>query len=720
MVFIFVAAITAHAQVITAVAGGAQQGYNGDGGPAVNAWLSFPTGIAFDSGGNLYFADTGNRVVRQVNTQGTISTFAGNQMVFFGGSGDGGQATNAGFGWGTTNYIGLAVDQAGNMFLSDTANGIWKVRKVDASGVITTFAGGGVGSGGDGGPATSAGLGTAAGLAVDAQGNLYIADTVGQRIRKVNLGGIISTVAGTGTAGYSGEGVQAANAPLSVPTGVTVDAQQNIYITEAGNAQYGPRVRKIDLAGNITTVAGNGKVGFSGDGGPATSAQLGGGLQGVAVDKAGNVYIADYSNYRIRKVDTSGIITTIAGNGQPGGSGVNGNGGLAASSELQPSGLAVDPSGNLYISDYFASQIREITFGAAAPGLSASAASLYFAARAGQLASPQQQNVTISTSGPTLTYTISATTASGGSWLGTSSASGTTPGTVGISVNISPGGTALAAGTYKGALTFTPTTPGYTTPIAVNVTLVLTATIPSQPVISAVVSSASFQQGQPIAPNSFVTITGTNLSTSTDTWSSSIVGGQLPTSIDGVTVTFSSYPGYISYVSPTQINVLVPPGPVGTASVQVVNNGAVSSGQTVGLAQASPAFFLLNGGQIVATRQDYTYAVPNGTIPGLATTPAKPGDVLILWGTGFGATNPATLPGQVTPNGKTYSTSQPVTVTINNVTATVYGTALTPGVAGLYQVAIQVPVSLGSGSWNITASTQGFSSPSGAVLSVQQ
>jgi uncharacterized protein (TIGR03437 family) len=718
IVLLLAVSFLADAQVISDVAGTGVQGYNGDGAAALNAWISMPTGIAFDSAGNLYFSDVGNRVVRQVNKSGIINTYAGNEMVFAAG-GDGGPATSAGLGWGGASFYGVAMDKAGNLYISDKASGIAKVRKVDASGIISTFAGGQPIPGGDGGLATSAGLGTAAGLAVDNQGNLYIADTVGERIRKVNMAGIISTVAGTGTAGYSGDGGRATDATLSVPVGVALDSQGNLYIAETGNALYGPRVRKVDTSGTITTVAGDGKSGFAGDGGTALNAEFSN-LQGIAVDNAGNVYVADYGNYRIRKVDTSGNISTIAGNGKPGGSGNNGNGGLASQSLVQPSGLAVDAAGNLYISDFFGSEIRKISFGAAAPGLSVSASSLYFAGPAGRNVSPQPETVTVSTSGPPISFSISAATASGGSWLATSSASGTTSGSVIISINTSPAGTALAQGTYNGTLTFTPTTPGYTTAVKIPVTLVLNTTVPAPaPVISAVVNGASFSAGQAIAPNTYVTIQGTNLSTTTSTWDNSIVGGQLPTSLAGVSVTFSGAPGYISYVSQTQINVLAPPMS-GTASVQVNNNGAVSASQTVGVAAESPTFFELSGSQAIATRTDYTYAVKNGTIPGLVTTPAKPGDVLILWGTGFGASNPAVPAGVLTPSDQIYSTSTAVTVTINGVPATVYGVALTPGLAGVYQLAIQVPPSLASGDWQVIATTQdGFSSPNGVILTVQ-
>lgn len=356
----------------------------------------------------------------------------------------------------------------------------------------------------------------------------------------------------------------------------------------------------------------------------------------------------------------------------------------------------------------------------APPGLSVSSTLFYFAGKAGGSLPPQF--LTISSAGAPVAFTVAATTASGGSWLGAGTSGTTTPTSISVDVNNSP--TALSAGTYKGTLTITPTSPGYS-PVTVAVTLVLTATVAPTPTITVVQNGASNLQDSGVVSDSYLTIKGTNLASTTDTWNNSIVGGQLPTVLDGVTVTFSGMPAYISYISPTQINVLVPSIALGTASIQVNNNGASSSSVTVGSAQYDPAFFLFTGStQVIATRADYSYAAKNGTIPGLATVPAKPGDVLILWGTGFGVTSPITLPGVVTPGDKAYSTSTPVTVTINNVTATVYGAALTPGDAGLYQVAIQVPPSLANGDWPIVATVGSAtfldltSSPSGAILTV--
>jgi sugar lactone lactonase YvrE len=337
----------AQTQILTLVAGNFTCGFSGDNGPAASANLSGAQGIAVDSAGNVYVADTGNNRIRRISN-GVITTVAG-KGVRNDASGDNGPAVSADL------FLpyGVAVDSAGDLYIADYGNS--RVRKV-SHGVITTVAGNGTqGTAGDGGPATSAQLYNPSGVAVDSAGDLYIADeSNASRIRKV-AGGIISTVAGGGE--LSDDNVLATSAYLNVIAGLAVDSAGNVYIA----AQNNSRVRKV-TGGVIATVAGNGLQGFSGDNGPATNAQLT--LpQGVTVDSAGNLYIADTYNSRIRKV-SNGVITTVAGGGAQGLDGFSGDNGPATSASLDaPMGLAVDEIGDLYIADTFNNRIRKVSNG---------------------------------------------------------------------------------------------------------------------------------------------------------------------------------------------------------------------------------------------------------------------------------------------------------------------------------------------------------------------
>ncbi|SPF45636.1 exported hypothetical protein [Candidatus Sulfopaludibacter sp. SbA4] len=345
----------ARAQTISLFAGNGNTTSSGDGGSATAAAINEPSGLAIDPAGDVYISDTNGWRVRRVNPAGIISTVAGNGT--YGATGDGGQAINASF----SDVFGIALDGAGNLYVADASNR--RVRKVTAAGIVTTIAGTGVqGNTGDGGLATNATLNRPIAVALDAAGNLYICDSSNHNVRRVNLTtGLITTYAGNGVPAFAGDGGLATAASLMFPLAVATDKSGNLYVADAGNNC----IRRVSSAGVIATVAGNGNLsGFAGDGAAATAALIN--LpSGVAVDGAGSLFIADSGNNRLRKVDaTSGIISTMAGGD---GNGSSGDGGPATNSLLDyPWGIAIDSTGALYIADRMNNRIRKIS-GAAVP-----------------------------------------------------------------------------------------------------------------------------------------------------------------------------------------------------------------------------------------------------------------------------------------------------------------------------------------------------------------
>ena len=443
----FVVRVVDASGMIHTVAGNHVQGFARDGGPATSASMDFPQGVVADNQGNFYFTDGNNDRVRKVDSGGTISTFAGNGQFPFGNNGSGGPATNAslgdalgllisdgklyistisGFIWAVdlndqiANIVagtgvqgfggdgqsalsatfnqpwGMAMTASGDLIIADSSNA--RARQISRSTQIaSTVAGGFLG---DGGPALDSAINVffGGGLAFDATGNLYIADSQNNRVRKVSTSGIITTFAGSGISGYSGDGGPAANALLSAPTAVAVDQTGNVYIADSVNGV----VRKVDTNGIISTFSrpglfglisllpgiavdkqdniyvsdglfavwkldsfGNSRLfagtefggGIDADGIPATQAFLNA-PAGLAVDGQGNVYIAEWFKNRIRKVDVNGIISTVAGNGV---AGFNGDGIPASSASLfEPTDIAVDSAGTLYISDWVNFRIRSV------------------------------------------------------------------------------------------------------------------------------------------------------------------------------------------------------------------------------------------------------------------------------------------------------------------------------------------------------------------------
>lgn len=334
--------------MVSTFAGNGTAGDTGDGGLALSAELVDPDGLGIDASGNIYVAGFGTVRKIDINTN-IITTIAGTHVKGY--SGDGGQAASAQF----ANTASFAFDKSGNIYVADYSN--HRVRIINkVTGVITTYAGGGTGLLGDGGPATSATLINPCGLAFDGSGNLYIADWASERIRKVDgTTGIITTAAGNGNGGYNGDNIAATSASLNAPYDVAIDPSGNIIIAD----YYNSRIRKVNASTLIiSTVAGTGLNGSNGDGGLATAAALSGPAD-CTVDSKGNIYISDFYAKVIRKVNvTTGIISNIAGTGATGFL----DGIASKALFVGPAEIRVDASGNLYVTDRGNNRIRKITF----------------------------------------------------------------------------------------------------------------------------------------------------------------------------------------------------------------------------------------------------------------------------------------------------------------------------------------------------------------------
>jgi uncharacterized protein (TIGR03437 family) len=698
--------------VITTVAGGGSS--LGDNGPATSAGLSDPLGVAVDSSGNLYIADQFNNRIRKV-MNGVITTVAG------GGSsiGDNGPATGAQLASTPGISTGIAVDSVGNVYITDYL----RARKV-SKGVISTVAGNGTqGSSGDNGPAGSAQLTVASSAAVDSSGNLYISD--GNRLREVS-NGTITTVAGGGPS--MGDNIPAASAELSNPGGVAVDPSGNLYISDAA------RVREISN-GIINTVAGNGTNGFSGDNGPGTSAQLSN-PAGVAVDSSGNLYISEMTH--IRKI-SKGVITTVVGGGASLGDNVP-----ATSAALigPPAGIAVDSIGNLYLADQINNRIRKVSNGvittvagsgtigfsgdngpAATAGLSGpsgvavdSSGRVYFA---------DTGNNRIRVLVPDCTFKVSSSSIQSAS-LGSNSPitiqteafclwtiSGL-PGWITLSApppGAGPADVSLVIAANTGAFRLA------TLLVAGQPIMVTQAAAPGFGQTISLVANAS-GDSPTIAPNMWVEIKGSNLAPAGDArvWQGSdFVNNEMPTVLDGVSVTMNGKNAYVYYISANQINILTPPDlTVGPVQVTVTVGGVTSAVFTIQAQQYSLSFFVFNGGPYVAaTHSDSSLIGPVSLYPGL-TTPAKPGAVIVLYANGFGPTSPPVASGSVSQTG-----SLPVlpVVKIGGVSATVQFAGLVS--PGLYQFNVVVPASAPDGDNAVTATYNGTITQAGTLLTIQ-
>jgi uncharacterized protein (TIGR03437 family) len=713
--------------VITTVAGSGGPGFSGDNGPATNALLYLPEGVAVDSAGNLYIADTANNRIRKVSN-GVITTVAGNGTLGF--SGDNGPATSAELNFPS----GIAVDSAGNLYIPEPYNS--RIRKV-SNGVITSVVGNSLN--GDSGPASSAQL-SAEAVAVDSAGNVYIADSAS--IRKVS-NGVITTVAGNGTQGFSGDNGPAISAQLNLPYGIAVDSAGSIYIGDRNNH----RVRKVS-GGVITTVAGNGTQGFSGDNGPATGAQLNY-PEGVAVDSAGNVYTVDTGNGRIRKV-SGGVITTVAGNGT---AGFNGDDVPATSAQLVPAAVAVDSAGNLYVADNYNSRIREISNGIittvagnGTPGFSGdngpatnaqlwspqgiavdSAGDLYIADTGNnriRILTPSGSRCTYSVTPASLqaqasggTVTVSIQAAASCPWAvsvlpGWITVSGASSGPVSASVAL-----AVFPNNSGAILTATVLVAG----VPVTVTQPAAATAPLPP-LKSVVNAASYVGG-PVSAGEMVTIFGTGIGPATAAYATTDPAtGKLATTIGGVEVLFNGTPAPMIYASATQVSAVVPyeMASVANPSVWIDFAGQTSNAYQLSLATAAPGLFAQNSagsGAGAILNQDNSLNGPSH--------PAAKGSIVQVYLTGEGQTNPQPVTGKITtvtlpPPQVTPAPVQPISVLIGGQPANYTYAGEAPGmVAGVMQLNVQIPANTPSGALSIQVSIGDNISQTGITVSVQ-
>jgi len=548
------------AQTITSVAGNSSWGltYN----------------VSLDSAGNFYVADQTKHQVYKIDSFGATTVIAGTGRAGF--AGDGALATAALL----NGPLGTAVAPDGSIYIADNAND--RIRKIAPNGIITTIAGSVGGFTGDGGQAVAARLNGPISVALDPAGNLFFTDVLNLRIRKIATNGIITTVAGTGRFSLSGDGGPATAAD-AFPCWLALGPDGSIYFTDDGDARSNgnKRIRRVAPNGIISTVAGTGVAGFTGDGGPATAAQLRS-ASGVAVDAGGNIFISESYGQRIRKVDPSGKITTYAGTGT---AGAGGDGGPALTAQFNfPFGLTVDSIGNLFVVDRSNYKVRKISI---------------------------------------------------------------------------------------------PPAPAVRT---------------ENPVFTSFGGKAGFSS------NTYVEIYGQNFSSTQRLWGGSdFSGSNAPTSLDGVSVTVNGKPAFVYYISPNQININTPEDTAtGPVTIQVRAPLGVSNSVVVNRARLSPTLqtvpqFLIDGKQyVVALTPDFTTFIGRpGMLSGVNFTLAKPGDTVAIYALGCGPTSPPTQAGTVAAQAS--AISSPYRLRIGGQTANVSFAGIVGGTIGLYQFNVVVP-----------------------------
>ena len=677
-----------------------------DGIPATTAFLNQPDGLVLDGKGGVVIADTGDSRVRSVPSTGIIANLTGTGIrgndpgeLFF--------------------PSGITYDSLGSLYLADSSND--RVMKLPAGSAIMLLAGNGNETfGGDGGLANQASLYNPTGVAVDATGNVYIADNDNERVRVIGVNALISTLAGNGNPMFLGDNAPAKNAQLD-PYDVALDNAGNLFVAD----WFNHRIRKINLTTKvITTVAGIGTPGYSGDGGPATSAQLKLPTS-MAVDAAGNLYIADNGNSVIRRVSAAtGIIETIAGNGK---FVFNVESGTALGVSIDPTRLAIDPSGAIYFTDEFNDRVRKLTVQVPAT-LSISSGNNQ-SGPAGTLL-PVPLIVTAADASGALVgnVPVSFTVLSGTASLSASAA--TTGGNGQAAIEVTLGATV-------GPLQIQAAAPGLPS-LTFNLTITQPVVTTPQPQISSggVEGAAlSVPAVQILSTGGIASVFGTNFGAGAayqKVGPGDLVNGQVPVNFQGVCVKVGGSSAPVFGASNTQVNFQVPMlDSSGSATVQVIAGcGTASplSSNTVTIATqpATPEFFYFvqntSGVNPVAATDAITgVGIASASLfPGSGFAPARPNEYVTVYATGFGATSPGVAPGAF-PSGLA-SLTAPVTVFLGGVAipaTNVLYIGVTPGSPGLYQLNLLIPASTPNGDLPLMIQIGSQQSPAGAYLTVQ-
>ncbi len=736
---------------ISTVAGTGIAGLGGDGGPATASQLAFPAGLALDGAGNLFIVDSSNVRIRKVLAgAGTISTVctqlsfgmpyiqltglaagaggnlyipekgnsyvwqltpAGAMSIVAGTPGEGTYTGDGHLATATalSSPVGAALDASGNLFIAETH----RVRYVAAAtGIIATVGGDGTfGFGGDGGSAISAVLNTPTGLAFN-NGTLFIADQQNHRVRVVSAAGAISTVAGDGGPANTGDGLAALNASLALPDALAFDPAGNLYIADM-NAN---RVRRVDATGIITTFAGNGGVGgYGSEGTPAALMSLNA-PQGLAADSLGNVYVSDTNNNRVIQVDTAGDFHTVAGTGTAGSAGD----GTTLGELYGPVGLAVDGQDNLYIADCWNHRIRMLSPGSAITTIAGTGTSGFSgdggAATAAALSYPAgvavdgSGNIFIADSGNQRVRIVTPdgniTTIAG---TGSASYNGDSGAALDIALD-NPYGLTVDA---KGNIYVADSGNNRVRMMSVGQAAVTTV----QPVTVTTASAASLAAG-PLAPGEIFSIfagAGQSMGPSVAAYGVFGDNGTLSTNLAGVQVLFNSIPAALFYAQASQINAQTPYEMAGltSAELQVMYQGNTLVTMQVALADANPALFTLSSGtgNVVAVNQD-------GSINSDAN-PAERGSFVVLYATGEGQTSPAGESGQAAAAPYPQPVL-PVSLSIGGITADLLFAAEAPGFAGLLQINAQIPSGfIPAGDLPVLLSVGAYQSPSGVTIAVK-